>query len=204
VVSSTSSGGAAPHPVSPQPSSAQPGPHPAAPSAALRRRGRFSIRDIALSFGVLIVPILIVIVGSNLLGAEQVTRVDPNDAYASAEATGQFTVLRPEGLGRDWYTTAADTTRSGSAVTLRLGLVAPSGKFARIAESGRPASKMLAAELGGTPRSTGAEEINGQPWLRYPGRDREQALVSVRRDGVVVVTGTADLTELRTLAASLR
>jgi hypothetical protein len=165
---------------------------------------RFSLRDIALSFGVLIVPILVVILGFNALGADSVTRVDPGDSYSSAEASGGFTVLRSEGLGKDWHLTAADAPRTGGELTLRIGLVAPSGRFARFAESGRPARQALAAELGGTPRSTGAEEINGQPWLRYPGRGEEQALVSVRKDVVVVVTGTADLAELRELAASLR
>jgi hypothetical protein len=174
------------------------------PSDAARRRGRFSVRDIALSFGVLVVPILAVIIGFNLLGAQPVTRVDANDAYSSAEAAGQFTVLRSEGLGKDWYTTAADTRRTGGDLTLRVGLVAPSGRFARFAESGRPAAQVLAGELGGAPRSTGAEEIDGQPWLRYPGRGAEEALVSVRKDVVVVVTGTADAAELRELAASLR
>ncbi|MDQ1678357.1 MAG: hypothetical protein QOC93_3501 [Actinomycetota bacterium] len=229
-VSSSSSGGAVSPPssaVQPEPSAVQPGPSavpagpsavqpgpsavpagpsavPPGPSAAVRRRGRFSLRDIALSFGVLIVPILVVILGFNALGADSVTRVDPTDSYSSAEASGGFTVLRSEGLGKDWHLTAADAPRTGGELTLRIGLVAPSGRFARFAESGRPARQALAAELGGTPRSTGAEEINGQPWLRYPGRGEEQALVSVRKDVVVVVTGTADLAELRELAASLR
>jgi hypothetical protein len=192
VVSSLTSGGAAPQPVS------------APPPAAARGRGRFSIRDIALSFGVLVVPILAVIIGFNLLGAQPVSRVDPGEAYASAEAAGQFTVLRSEGLGKDWYITAADARRTAGDLTLRVGVVAPSGRFARFAESGRPVAQVLAAELGGTPRSTGAEEIHGQPWLRYPGRGAEEAMVSVRKDVVVVVSGTADPTELRALAASLR
>jgi hypothetical protein len=190
-VSSQSAGAAAPHPVSAQPSAAA-------------RRGRFSVRDIALSFGVLVVPILVVIIGFTLLGAQPVTRVDASDAYSSADAAGQFTVLRAEGLGQDWYITAADTRRTGNDVTLRVGLVAPSGGFARFAESAGPVERVLAGELGGTPRSTGAEEIDGQPWLRYPGRGAENALVSVRQNVVVVVTGTADVAELRELAASLR
>jgi hypothetical protein len=41
-------------------------------------------------------------------------------------------------------------------------------------------------------------------WLRYPGRGAEQALVSVRKTAVVVVTGTTQPAELRRLAASLR
>jgi hypothetical protein len=201
-VSSQSSGAAAPHPVVPQPSAAEARPA-VAPSAAARR-GRFSVRDIALSFGVLIVPILVVVIGFNLLGAQPVTRVDATEAYSSADAAGQFTVLRAEGLGKDWYITAADTRRTGRDLTLRVGLVAPSGGFARFAESGGPVEQVLAGELGGTPRSTGAEEIDGQPWLRYPGRGAEKALVSVRTNVVVVVTGTADVAELRELAAALR
>jgi hypothetical protein len=153
---------------------------------------------------VLLVPILVVIVGFDVLGAEKVTRIDPGEAYSSAEAAGQFTVLRSQGLGKDWYITAADARRTGRDITLRIGLVAPSGGFARFAESGRPAATVVAGELGGTPRSTGAEEINGQPWIHYPGRGAEEALVSVRKDVVVVVTGTADIAELRDLAASLR
>jgi hypothetical protein len=169
-----------------------------------RRRGRFSVRDVTLSLGVLIVPIFAVIVLFQALGADPVRRVDPEPAYTQAAASGGFPVLRAQGLRDGWVVTAATSSRADAAVTLRVGFVAPSGRFARIAESGRPVEQVLAGELGGTPRSTGAEEIGGQAWLRYPGRGNEQALVSVRPKMVVVVTGTADPSELRELAASLR
>ena len=183
------------------------GPAPVAavhPASGERRRGRFSVRDIALSFGVLIVPIMAVILLFQVLGSDPVTRVDPSGAYSDAESSRQFTVLRTAGLRDGWHLTAASTELAGKSATLRLGFVAPSGGFARVAESGGPADRVVAAELGGKPRSTGAEEIAGAAWLRFPGRGSEQALVSVRKDVVVVVTGTADPGELRQLAASLR
>jgi hypothetical protein len=179
-------------------------PPATAPSAHERRRGRFSVRDVALSLGVLIVPIFVVILGFQFLGADPITRVDPTEAYGRAESSGGFAVLRAEGLPRGWYITAATSQLDKGDTTLRVGLVAPSGKFARFAQSNRPVERMVADELGGTPRSTGAEELGGQVWLRYPGRGQEQALVSVRRDSVVVVTGTAEDAELQELAASLR
>jgi hypothetical protein len=138
------------------------------------------------------------------LGSDPVARVDPAEVYADAERSGRFTVLRAEGLPDDWRTTAASVERADDTITLRLGFLAPSGRFARVAESGGPAERVAAAELGGKPRSTGAEEIAGAVWLRYPGRGTEQALLSVRKNVVVVVTGTADPGELRQLAASLR
>ena len=154
--------------------------------------------------GVLIVPIFAVIFLFQFLGADPVRRVDPGPAYAQAEASGAFRVLRARDLPGEWHITAATSQRTADAVTLRVGLVAPSGRFARFAESGRPVEQMLADELGGTPRSTGAEEIGGQVWLRYPGRGNEEALVSVRPDVVVVISGTAERRELQELAASLR
>jgi hypothetical protein len=82
--------------------------------------------------------------------------------------------------------------------------VAPDGGFVRFAQTDRPIERTLREELGGARRSTGATEINGARWLSYPGRGAEQALVSTRRDGVVLVTGTASAAELREVAASLR
>jgi hypothetical protein len=177
---------------------------PTAAPAPERRRGRFSVRDVALSMGVLIVPIFVVILGFQFLGADPVARVDPAEAYGRAESAGGFAVLRAEGLPEEWVTTAAASQLDKGVTTLRVGLVAPSGKFARFAQSDRPVARMVADELGGTPRSTGAVELGGQVWLRYPGRGQEQALVSVRPDSVVIVTGTAEDAELRALAASLR
>jgi hypothetical protein len=179
-------------------------PSPPPPASPARRRGRFSVRDVTLSLGVLIVPIFAVIVLFQALGADPVRRVDAEPAYTQAEGGGGFPVLRAQGLRDGWVVTAASTTRADGAVTLRVGLVAPSGRFARLAESGRSVEQVLAAELGGTPRATGAEEIGGQVWLRYPGRGNEQALVSVRPKVVLVVTGTAEPSELREIAASLR
>jgi hypothetical protein len=152
--------------------------------------------------GVLIVPILAVIILFKVLGADPATRADPNPAYD--DTASHFTALQVTGLGNDWRISAAATRRSGATVTLRMGLVSPSGRFARIAQTDRPVDQMLADELGGTPASTGAEEINGAVWLRYPGRGTDQALVSVRPDFVVLITGTLEPVELRELAASLR
>jgi hypothetical protein len=177
---------------------------PPAPAPRVRRRGRFSVRDVALSLGVLIVPIFVVILGFQALGGDPIVRVDPAEAYSRAQSAGGFAVLRAQGLPEGWEITAADSQLDKGVTTLRVGLVAPSGKFARFAQSNRPVEQMVADELGGTPRSVGAAELNGQMWLRYPSRGREQALVSARRDSVVVVTGTADDAELRDLAASLR
>jgi hypothetical protein len=177
---------------------------PVATLARERRRGRFSVRDVALSLGVLIVPIFVVILGYQALGADPVTKVDSGQAYSDAQAGGQFTPLRAQGLPKGWDTTAADFQVAKGIATLRIGFVAPDGRFARFAQSNRPVEQMIADELGGARRSTGAEELNGQVWLRYPGRGQEHALVSARRDSVVVVTGTADDAELQDLAASLR
>ncbi|HEX6077084.1 MAG TPA: DUF4245 domain-containing protein [Micromonosporaceae bacterium] len=169
-----------------------------APRASDRRP-----RDLVLSLAVLLVPILLVVLLFQYLGADdEVTVVDPGPAFSQARDAG-LDVVRPGDLPAGWRPVSAVLREDAGAVTLRVGYVTSGGGFLQLVESDRDAEPLLRRELGDG-RPGGTEPIGGVPWQAYPGRDGERALVWLEPERTVLVLGRAPASEMRTLAASLR
>jgi hypothetical protein len=157
----------------------------------------------ALSLGVLLVPIVALVLMWQWLGGGPAT-VDPSTAYAQARVANRYPVLQARGLS-DWSVTRADVTLgSGGTATLRVGYLSPSGGPARVVQSDVPVTTLLPDELGGVRPPVGARTVGGRDWQVYGGRDRERALVFQQPKYTVLVIGQMPDSELNALAASLR
>lgn len=160
----------------------------------------------ALSIAVLLVPILLVVAFCQATGAERAPTVDPGPVWTAARDADRFAVRVPQGLPDGWRVTRAVAPRGdGGALTVRVSYETPAGEFAQLVESDLDAAGLLADELGGPRAAGGTVEVAGTPWQRYPGRrDGETALVLLGGGATYLVTGSAGVDELRTLAAALR
>ncbi len=179
-----------------------PEPTPADPPAARGRRGG-TIRDLAISIGVLVVP-LVAVVALCQPGDSGPTKIDPSRAYAGARAEAGFPVREPAGL-EGWAATNATfrETAAGTA-TLRVSYLTPAGRYAQLVQSSVPADELIPAELGGgSPR--GAATIQGAAWQHYSARQPDdRAYVLLEPTVTVIVVGDATDGELRTLVTALR
>jgi len=159
----------------------------------------------ALSIGVLLVPILLLVAFCQTTGTQQAPTVDPGSVWTAAREAGRFPVRVPGDLPDGWRVTRAVAPREdGGALTVRVTYETPTGEFAQLVESDVDAAALLEDELGGPRAPGGTVDVEGTPWQRYPGRrDGETALVRLEGGATYLVTGSAGLDELRTLAAAL-
>lgn len=182
-----------------------PAAEPAPPTVEPAPRQSRSVKDMALSLLVLLVPLVLVVGAYRLLqSGDRPVPVDPAPVVARAVAEGAFPVLAPVGLDAGWQPVSAVYRAEGTGSTLRLGYLAPGGDGLQVVQSDMPADALLARELGEAPRGTGTVPVNGQPWQRYAARAGETGLVRTGVDSTVIVIGRAPENELIRLAASLR
>ena len=169
-----------------------------------RRDGR-SPRDMALSLGILLVPIaLLLIFYRVVLGGDAPVTVDPTDAIDEARSARAFPVLVPGDLGDDWHVSSASFRRAEQGATLRIGYVAPDDESLLLVQSDVPPQTLLPAELGDKAEPVGSFRAGNGVWRQYRARPGESALVLAGADRTVVVVGTADAEHLEKLAAGLR
>ena len=154
-----------------------------------------------LSLAVLLVPVGILFgLYVTVFSGSAPIRVDPSDTWAAAQRDAGFTVLQPQGLPAKWTVTSA-TFATG---TVRVGYVTPSGSGLQLVETGAPADQFLPAELGQDARPGNLVTIGGRQWRAYPSvRSGDRALVLVDDGRIVVVIGSANDDDLRTLAGAL-
>ncbi|MBW8765965.1 MAG: DUF4245 domain-containing protein [Geodermatophilales bacterium] len=180
-----------------------------APSPAMQRAGRLSYANMLRSLLPLVL-ICLAIVGWNAFRQapdEGVRQVDPSTTVALAAARAGYPILAPAGLGKDYRPTSASTdagnAAEGDPVTLEIGYLTPSEKFAGFVESDDAKAAPLRAVLDGA-REQGTEQVGGQTWTRSTTQRGETALSRVVGQATVVVTGSATDDELRAVAASVR
>ncbi|GGL08446.1 DUF4245 domain-containing protein [Mangrovihabitans endophyticus] len=173
-------------------------------AATPRRREGRTPRDMILSLAVLLVPIaLMVLFYRGVLAGDSPVSVDAAPALDSARAAHAFEVAAPSGLGDDWHVTAATFRHASDGATLRLGYVDPGGDAVQLVESSIPAEVLLPAELGEQAKPRGTVRTDTQAWRLYDARQGEQALVLTDGGRSIVIIGTAEAGQLRTLAAAL-
>jgi hypothetical protein len=154
-------------------------------------------QDMALSLGVLLVPILLVIlVGRFLYGDSTTATVDPELALKGAARASMQPI--PAGTApADWKIVSA---RFKDGV-LRIGYVDPSQQGVQLVQS--PSATVVATELGKDARQVGEVPAAGKTWTQWAGRDGLTALA--RSDGptTIVLLGSVGVDELSLLASTV-
>jgi hypothetical protein len=168
---------------------------PAGPAVAGTGR---TPRDLALSLGVLLVPIAVLLIVYRWLGGESATVLDAGPTYDEARTAHVFTVLEPAGLPSGWQVASAQFRRTDAGAVLRVGYRAPGGTTAQLVES----DGTLASDLsGGRPDGNG---FAGRQWQWYRFADGARALVRTDPGRTVAVLGRGDAAQLAVLAGALR
>ncbi|AEH08319.1 MULTISPECIES: DUF4245 domain-containing protein [Protofrankia] len=178
-----------------------------------RRRGQETIRDMALSLGVVMAGVLLVALFMPRGGGDPVRTVDTAAPVAAFARLAPFDVLAPTGLPDHWKPTSVRTSglsdTAPGTVELTIGYVVdrPDDRtYAQLNESNaRDAVKRV---LGDRP-VTGTVEFAGASWQER--RDDAGHLALTRQVGDVVLIvsdgggkGGASAADLGVLAASLR
>src|SRR5262249_53404495 len=155
--------------------------------------------DMAKAVLVLLVPLaLLVTVYIVFFGGNNVITIDPSGSYAAAQASGQFTVLQPDGLSSKWKPVSS----SYEGGVLRVGYVTPSGAGIQLVESKQD---LTDSELGSTSSIATAVDAAGLTWGQLSGSGKQgNALVSSQTSRTVIIKGRTDFSELKDFAASLR
>lgn len=165
-----------------------------------------AVADMVRSLLPLLILILVVAWFVAPQDTDPVREVDPASSLQYAADLADFPLLAPSGLSSEWRPTSArvEPAEQGGPVGFAVGYVTPAAEFAQFVHSSVPIADLLNAVLGVGYRERGEVEIDGRDWRELRTADGELALV--RTDGVatVVVTGTAGLAELVTLAGSAR
>jgi hypothetical protein len=164
---------------------------------APQRSGR-TMRDMAISIAVLLVPLAIVVAIFRAQGGEDATVVDPGPAVEQAQAAKAFPVTVPK-LDGDWRTVSAVYRPGTGGATLRLGYLTPDGGALQVIESSEATDVLLIRELGDQTRPTG---VTGA-WNTYDVRNGEAAWVRKEQGRTVIIIGRADRSEFDVLAAAL-
>jgi len=175
-------------------------------------RLRTTIRDMVLSMAVIVLPILLVfwLMPSNA-PKSPVTAVSASEYQAMLTAARgglPFKALSPTGLPGGWELTSDDYEPAGdTAADWHLGYQTPSGRYAEFEQITETPAKFLSDQSSDATQRT-TVTVAGAAWQEYVGTTPGGLKTLLfRQDGagsLEVVAGSASLTELRTLAGSLR
>jgi len=158
-------------------------------------------RDLALSLGVLLVPILVILlVGRFFYGDSTTATADPSVALSGA-ARASMSPL-PQGTVPDGWKLVSALYRNG---VLRLGYVTEHDKGVQLVQGKGGGTALVRAELTGSARQEGTVDVGGVSWQRWSGRPGESALVRPGDATTVIVVGPVgedDLVKLITAAGA--
>ena len=190
--------------------SSTPGAGPRPP--AKPPRSALTMRDLLGAVAVLVVVVLVL--GGLTRGcafAPGGPTVDPSagptvDAPAQLRALAGGTPfpLRVPAVPADWRANAVGVVRVGPAGdrAVRAGYLTPAGRYLRVVQSDAVEVELVGEEARGTPVAIGAVEVAGTSWVTYDDGSRELIRVA-QVDGVrLLITGSGDEAEFRTLAAA--
>jgi hypothetical protein len=135
---------------------------------------------------------------------EGVKVIDVSAPIESARQQAGFPVVAPAGLPPGWRPTSTDFTPAGPAspASFRIGYVSPRNQYAEFLES-NDAADAVAAQYGPL-SSDGNVAVNGASWTSFRTDNGRQLIRHQTGTVTVIVTGSADTTELIQLAGSLR
>lgn len=177
---------------------------PASTPAKKSRRNN-TVRDMVISLGVLVVPLLLFVWWSQPSPEDAATTVDAARTYQAARSEAKFTVREPAGLPSKWKATNATIDRGhGGKLSVRVSYMTGDGQYAQVLQSDFAPENLIPDELG-EGKVRGTTSIGSAMWQEYGTRRAgETALVLSEPTVTVIVTGDASLDELKQLAASLQ
>jgi hypothetical protein len=179
--------------------------------AKTRSRLRTTVRDMVLTMALIVVPILLVIWLMPSNTPKTVVTPISNDDYqamlTAARSQLPFTAMSPTGLPASWQLTSDDYQPAGdSAAEWHLGYQTAAGKYAEFEQTTESVAQFLGAQNSDATR-TGTVTVAGSAWQHYAGTTPgglKTLLFLQNGKSLEVVAGSASLTELETLAASLQ
>jgi hypothetical protein len=183
---------------------AAPAPEAAAEPVTVGKRGGRSPRDMAMSLGILLLPIVLLLVFYRVvLDGDKPISIDAEPTIQQARTAAVFPVVVPQGLGDDWHTVSATFRRDADGATLRLGYVDPESDPIQLIQSSTPTAKLIPVELGDDPKAVSTFRDGTRTWQRYAAREGENALLLLEKGRTIIVVGTAGSETLEVFASSL-
>ena len=179
------------------------------------RRLRTTVRDMILSMTLIVLPILAVFwLMPSTASSTPVSVVSASEYQAmlsAARVNLPFTALSPTGLSAGWQLTSDEYEPAGeSAADWHLGYLTPSGKYAVLEQTTESIPEFLNDESSDA-AETGTVQVAGASWQEYTGTSPAALATLLFREDTTkagrsleVVGGSAPMSELRTLAASLQ
>lgn len=181
-----------------------------------RKRGFETMTDMLRSLVLISVVVLLFAYFCDAKGGSGVITVDPTGDIVSAAQYGEFAVIAPKGLSKGWRPTSSgllrnDNSDTGTPVGLTIGYVTPKTQFARFTVRMGDPQVVLYKSVDGASidkNPSGAPiTINAQSFTPFA-TDKGQGLYAITGTGatsvVTVLVGSASLSELKQLAASLQ
>lgn len=167
------------------------------------RRSNLTALDLVRALLPLVALVLVVVWLSTPTDVDPVRAVDPGPELAYAAEVADFEVLAAVDLPEGWVPTSArvEPTSGRAPVTVTVGYVTADGRFAQVVQSADVSA--AANVLGEGYAEAGELDVEGVSWTQVETADGEAGLLRSEPDVLVVVTGSASLTELRVLAAAL-
>jgi uncharacterized protein DUF4245 len=138
-------------------------------------------------------------------GKQPTNTVNPGPDFRYAGSQAGLTMPSPKGLPAQWRATSSSVKQSGSngPVQVKVGYLTPDNQFAQLVESTSPLAQVVRKTISGA-SAQGIVIVNGTRWDRYRTGRGEIALAASLSKVAVVITGSAKLDELSSLAVSLR
>jgi len=170
-------------------------------------RSRYSFASMALSLGIVLGIVVLVVLLLPRSHYNAVKQIDPTEVIVAAQRVAPYHVLAPSGLPSSWQPTSArvEGPDEQHVVHLHVGYYTPRGAYAAVEESNGDRVPFLELETAHG-KLTGQRPIGTAVWeTRYSANQKDRSLDVRTRDGAtVIVTGSAQYDELAQLAASLR
>ncbi|MEU8078411.1 DUF4245 family protein [Catellatospora citrea] len=149
-------------------------------------------KDMALSLGVLLIPVLLLVLGYRLFyGWDAAVTVDPANAIASA-GRASFAPL-PAAAPAGWQT----VTAKWEPGVLRIGYLDPDNNGARLVQSRTALDALVKDELDGKAQADGETVVGTVTWQRFRAPDGQTVLARTAGNTTTLLIGQgADLTGL--------
>jgi hypothetical protein len=183
-----------------------PGEERPPPVSAVERANRMSAGNMLRSLAPLVVICLLAVGWLAFLRDDEVDPVppiDPSGSIGRAADYAAYDLEAPSGLPEGYRATDTDITgTTGTQVTLGVDYATPSGEYVGFVTSDDPQAPAVDDVLDGA-EAEGTVEIDGVEWTRSTTARDETALSREAGGVTVLVTGSADEEELRTVAAAV-
>ena len=167
-----------------------------------RRRGQETVGDMLRSLAVVGLGVLLFIAFIPRHHHSAVHTIDYSTDLSAARHAANYHVLAPVALPKGWRATSVRIAHDKAGhVEFHLGFVTPHNQYAEIEESDADVAAFVQQQLGSGTRQVANPA--GQ-WQELRGAKGELALLSATGQPTVIVTGSAKLPELTTLASSLQ